>query len=178
MEPSEGFPAIEGEDARLLVLGSLPSQRSLAMQQYYAHPQNAFWRIMGEVLGVAGTYEQRCSQLVAQHVALWDVLASSIRPGSMDADINLESAKANDFAAFFTRHPGLRMIAFNGCKAEQLFARFVDADIVGASVRTIRLPSTSPAYAALPYAAKLEAWRASITTALQAKDQIRRSNEQ
>ena len=167
MEASEGFPAVEGADARLLVLGSLPGQRSLAEQQYYAHPQNAFWRIMEEVLGINGSYEQRCRQLVAQRVALWDVLASSVRPGSMDADIRLDGARVNDFAAFFVRHPGLRMIAFNGRKAEQLFTRLVGVDTVGKPVQLIGLPSTSPAYAALPFAGKLAEWRSAITTAIQ-----------
>ena len=167
LEPSEGFPAIEGTDARLLVLGSLPGQRSLAERQYYAHPRNAFWRIMKDVLGVTGSYEQRCKQLVAQRVALWDVLASSVRPGSLDADIKLDSARANDFTAFFTRHPELHTIAFNGKRAEQLFTRFVGVDTVSEPIQLISLPSTSPAYAALPFAAKLAAWRSAITTATQ-----------
>ncbi len=97
MDASVGFPPVARHDARLLILGSLPGQRSLQAAQYYAHPQNAFWRIMQEVTGAGGTYEQRCERLIANGIALWDVLAESVRPGSMDADIQMPSAEANDF---------------------------------------------------------------------------------
>ena len=82
MEPSRGFPPVARSDAIVLVLGSLPSSRSIAEQQYYAHPRNAFWPIMKSILGVDGSYEERCGQLIAHRIALWDVLASSVRPCS------------------------------------------------------------------------------------------------
>src|SRR5210317_787238 len=124
MERSRGFPPIASAAARSLILGSLPGARSIAEQQYYAHPQNAFWRIMRKLYGIEGAYEKRCGQLKANGIALWDVLHSSIRPGSMDADIKTSTAAVNDFAAFFSAHPEIRTVAFNGKKAEQLFTRF------------------------------------------------------
>ena len=159
MTRSEGFPPIERADARILVLGSLPGQRSIDEQQYYAHPQNAFWRIMQELFGIEGDYPERCRQLTDNRIALWDVLRSSVRPGSMDADIKLSSASANDFARFFGEHADIRLIAFNGRKAEQLFARFVTPAGVADSIPRVGLPSTSPAFASLPFSGKLAAWR-------------------
>ena len=144
MSLSEGFPPVARSDARILILGSLPGQRSIAEQQYYAHPQNTFWRIMEDLFGVSGDYDVRCRQLTENGIALWDVLRSSVRPGSMDSDIQLDCASANDFGTFFGQHPHIGMIAFNGRKAEQLFGRFVGADIVSAHVVCTGLPSTSP----------------------------------
>lgn len=162
MEPSEGFPPVARADARVLVLGSLPGARSIAEQQYYAHPQNAFWKIMKDVFGIDGDYASRCAGLVENRIALWDVLGSSIRPGSMDADISLESAIVNDFPRFLSGHADIRLIAFNGKKAEQLFTRFVDVDDLPGKIRRVGLPSTSPAYAAMPFSGKLAAWRAAL----------------
>ena len=160
---AEGFPPVAREDARILILGSLPGARSIREQQYYAHSQNAFWKIMGEVLGVGGDYARRCRQLTEHHIALWDVLCSSVRPGSLDADIRTATASANDFAGFLRRHEHIELIVFNGKKAEQLFARFVDAAVTGERIRCTGLPSTSPAYASMPFSVKLAAWRAALT---------------
>ena len=162
MDASDGFPAVARADARVLVLGSLPGQRSIAAQQYYAHPQNAFWPIMRELFGIEGGYDTRCRQLLEQQVALWDVLASSVRPGSMDSDIQMDNARPNDFAAFFAAHSEIEVLAFNGKKAEQLFGRFVKAGEVPSTIRRIGLPSTSPAYAAMPFSGKLSAWRGAL----------------
>ena len=159
MSLSTGFPPVEGPDAVILILGSLPGQRSIDEQQYYAHPQNIFWRIMGELFGIEGDYDSRCRQLIENRVALWDVLMSSFRPGSMDADISLREAIANDFAGFFAQHASVRLIAFNGRKAEQLFGRFVDPLGIADDIRRIVLPSTSPAYASLSFSGKVAAWR-------------------
>ena len=154
---AEGFPPIAAPDARVLVLGSLPGERSIAAQQYYAHPRNAFWPIMQALFGIRGGYERRCAGLNAHRIALWDVLASSIRPGSLDARIDLDSARVNDFAGFLAAHRQLERIVFNGKKAAQLFRRFVE--LPDDSFDLIDLPSTSPAYAALPFSGKLGAWR-------------------
>ena len=159
MARSEGFPPIARADARILVLGSLPGQRSIDEQQYYAHPQNAFWRIMRELFGIAGEYEARCDGLMNNGVAVWDVLHSSVRPGSMDVDIRLDSALVNDFEGFLADHDCITLIAFNGRKAEQLFTRFVDVRAVAPGIPRIGLPSTSPAYASMPFSGKLAAWR-------------------
>lgn len=147
-------------DARILILGSLPSERSVAAGQYYAHPQNAFWRIMGELVGASGDYVQRCEALVRHGIALWDVLAASVRPGSMDADIRVESAQVNDFNRFFREHPDIRRICFNGRKAEQIFLKFRRRPVV--AVEFVTLPSTSPAYASMRYDEKLERWRRAL----------------
>jgi len=167
MAQSEGFPPVARGDARVLVLGSLPGARSIAEQQYYAHPQNAFWSIMRELFGIGGDYASRCEQLLEHQVALWDVLRSSVRPGSMDADIRMDSAVINDFRGFLAQHAEIRLIAFNGRKAEQLFTRFVAVDDVADDIRRLGLPSTSPAYASMPFSGKLAAWR----TALEYQDQ-------
>lgn len=159
---SDGFAAIARADARILVLGSLPGERSIAEQQYYAHPQNAFWPIMERLFGIRGAYSERCAQLVEHHIALWDVLASSIRPGSMDAAIDLDSAKANDFSSFLASHDQLRLIAFNGRKAEQLFRRCVGVEMLDDRIMAVGLPSTSPAYAAMPFSGKVAAWGSAI----------------
>jgi hypoxanthine-DNA glycosylase len=159
MTLSTGFPPVERPDALILILGSLPGRRSIAEQEYYAHPQNAFWRIMSELYGIEGDYAERCGQLTEARIALWDVLMSSFRPGSMDADISLSEAKPNDFGRFFREHVSVRLIAFNGRKAEQLFGRFVDPLGVAEGVRRIVLPSTSPAYASLSFSGKVAAWR-------------------
>ena len=162
MTVSTGFPPVERADASILILGSLPGQRSLAEQQYYAHPQNAFWRIMREIFGIEGDYVTRCRQLAENRVALWDVLMSSHRPGSMDANISISEATPNDFASFLEHHQSIRLIAFNGRKAEQLFGRFVDPLGVAEDIRRTVLPSTSPAYASLSFAGKLAAWREAL----------------
>ena len=162
MARSEGFPPIARADARVLVLGSLPGQRSIDEREYYAHPQNVFWRIMRALFGVDGDYEARCAGLVENGIAVWDVLRSSIRPGSMDADIRLDSATANDFESFFDSHASIALIAFNGKKAEQLFAKFVDGDGVAPGIPRAGLPSTSPAYASMPFSGKLAAWHAAL----------------
>lgn len=159
MARSDGFPPVARSDARILVLGSLPGQKSIAEQQYYAHPKNAFWPIMHELFDVEGDYDKRCRQLVERRVAVWDVLGSSVRPGSMDSDIRMDSAEPNDFATFFKIHPAIEIVAFNGKKAEQMFSRFVPMRVVPPVTRCVGLPSTSPAYAAMPFSGKLSAWR-------------------
>ncbi len=167
---SVGFPPIARHDARLLILGSLPSEASLAAGQYYAHPQNAFWRIMRELVDADGSYEQRCEALKAAGIAVWDVLRQSVRPGSMDADIQFDTAMANDFEGFLGAHKDIQVIAFNGKKAEQLFFRFVELRTPGIASRFESLPSTSPAYASMSFASKVDRWRSVI-------QQIRRSEK-
>jgi hypoxanthine-DNA glycosylase len=157
-----GFTAVARADARILVLGSLPGQRSIDAQEYYAHPQNTFWRIMAEVLGASGSYARRCAALLEARIALWDVLASSVRPGSLDADILLATADVNDFATFFASHESVDLILFNGQTAAQVFRRRVLPGLGSQHVRQIALPSTSPAHAAMSYADKISAWRAAI----------------
>ena len=161
MEPSEGFPPIVRPDARILILGSLPGQKSLTDQEYYAHPQNAFWPIMMQIFGISGDYDERCARLRDSSLALWDVLRASVRPGSLDADIQRESATANDFRKFLSVNTEIERIAFNGKKAEQLFRTMVPSKHYE-HIQLVGLPSTSPAYAAMPFEGKLSLWRAGL----------------
>lgn len=157
-KPSAGFAPIEPERASILILGSLPGDASIRAQQYYAHPRNAFWPIMQALVGATGTYEERCRQLVSMQVAVWDVLQQSVRPGSLDSAIRTDTAKPNDFRRFLSKHQRLSLIGFNGRKAEELFGRLVDVDVPD-SIELARLPSTSPAHAAMSFEEKLDRWR-------------------
>jgi hypoxanthine-DNA glycosylase len=157
-----GFPPIERADARVLVLGSMPSVASLAAGQYYAHPRNAFWPIMGALFDFdpALPYAERAAALRAAGVALWDVLGACRREGSLDTAIEPETMVVNDFAAFFARHPKIARVFFNGGTSAELFRRRVPPAALPPRLRERRrLPSTSPANARLRFADKLEAWR-------------------
>jgi TDG/mug DNA glycosylase family protein len=158
------FPPIAAPDARVLVLGSMPGVASLRQQQYYGHPHNAFWKIMGHWLGFdpAAPYAARCDALLRSRVAVWDVLASCEREGSLDASITRESIVPNNFADFFAAHPGIRRVCFNGATAAEVFRRHVVPQLPApwAGLEFLRLPSTSPAHAGMALAAKREAWQA------------------
>lgn len=160
------FPPLENPDARVLILGSMPGIASLRAGQYYAHPQNAFWPIMGALVGADPSlpYEQRVHKLAAAGIALWDVLAACTRESSLDADIVKDSIVANDFASFFGRHPRVKSVLFNGSMAEQSFLRHVAPSLHGLQLRLQRLPSTSPAHASLTRQQKLAAWRMALRT--------------
>jgi len=156
------FPPLATADARTLILGNAPGVVSLQAQQYYAHPRNAFWRIVGELFGfdAAAPYDDRVAALTAAGVALWDVLGSCRRRGSLDAAVEPNSMAANDFDEFFACHPAISAVFFNGAAAEKNYARLVG---MRHPVRYIRLPSTSPAHT-WPFPTKLAAWQ-EITTA-------------
>jgi TDG/mug DNA glycosylase family protein len=158
-----GFPPTATVSATRLILGSMPGKASLAAYQYYAHPRNTFWQIMNRVLDVPSeaSYEKRCQGLVEKGVALWDVLKTCTRTGSLDSDIVESSMVPNDFEAFLRAHPGIRTIFFNGAKAEKTYLRHVQPRLPDrfARIRTVRLPSTSPANASIPLAVKLEHWK-------------------
>ncbi|NTV68953.1 MAG: DNA-deoxyinosine glycosylase [Azonexaceae bacterium] len=167
MSLSQGFPPVADPSARVLVLGSLPGKASLTAQEYYANRQNAFWRIMGDLIGAGPDlpYTLRLEKLRAAGVALWDVIAAGERPGSLDADIVKASICVNDFSAFFAVHRGIRRVFFNGGAAETAFRRRVLPGLSGADLQLTRLPSTSPAHAASRYADKLAAWSVIIAPA-------------
>ncbi len=117
---------------------------------------------MGEIVNAQGNYHERCNTLMDAGIALWDVLASSVRPGSMDADIQIGTAIANDFSGFLTAHNGVELVCFNGKKAAQMFARMVQPGLDNEKLRFASLPSTSPAYASMSYVDKLAKWRSII----------------
>lgn len=148
-------PAVD-DRTRLLILGSLPGEASLAARQYYAHPRNAFWRLTGGVIDRPdlhdAAYEVRLAVLRDHGVGLWDVIASAKRSGSLDAAIR--SPEAADLRALVAGLPGLRAVAFNGGLAARM-GRRVLGDV--GDVALIDLPSSSPAHAR-PLAEKAAAW--------------------
>lgn len=157
------FAPIESPAARVLVLGSMPGVMSLRLQQYYGHPQNAFWKIMAALLGfdAAATYAERAEALIRNKIALWDVLAACVREGSLDSAIDERSIVANDFSAFFRSHPKVQRVCFNGAKAEAVYRKHVLPQLKTKRViEYLRLPSTSPAHAGMRLADKLELWKA------------------
>jgi TDG/mug DNA glycosylase family protein len=170
MTVSFGFPAAASPDAKLLILGSLPGRRSLEVQQYYAQPRNAFWPLMGNLLGVdpSACYADRLRGLTTRGVALWDVCASAHRVGSLDQRIELSSVRVNDFELFFETHPKIALICFNGATAASLYQRLVlpTLSIRAAAIASQRLPSTSPAHASLTFAQKQEKWRTALASCL------------
>jgi TDG/mug DNA glycosylase family protein len=156
-----GFEPVSAPDARVLVLGSLPGEVSLTRGQYYAQPRNAFWKITGALFGFPceSSYADRLASLNARRVAIWDVCASAARAGSLDSAIS--DAAANGFQAFLRTHSQLRLIAFNGAKAAELYRRLVIPTLPAPFLKipTQVLPSTSPAHAAMPYGEKLKRWQ-------------------
>jgi hypoxanthine-DNA glycosylase len=155
-----GFPPIANRDAEVLILGSFPGRRSLEAGQYYAHPMNSFWRIMGRVLGAGFDvpYAKRKRILKERHIALWDVVKAARRPGSLDVSIIGVSIEPNDFRRFFRSHPRIRLVCLNGGKAAELYRRRVLPSLTR-PIPYERLPSTSPAHAAMPFEKKLARWR-------------------
>lgn len=157
-----GFPPVANKQARILILGSMPSQASLEQQQYYAHPRNSFWFIMHELFGekFSTSYQRRCALLKKHHIALWDVLASCTRQGSLDSNIRNDSIIVNDFVGFLAEHKHIQSIFFNGAKAEQAFKKHVWPLLnnIQRQLHFTRLPSTSPAHASLSAEAKRQQW--------------------
>jgi hypoxanthine-DNA glycosylase len=157
----QGFPPICRADAHSLILGSMPSRESLRLQQYYAHPRNAFWPIMRALFGLeAGGYSEQAQQLTDHGIAVWDVLRACVREGSLDSAIDDESIVTNDFPTFFGQHPRIRRVYFNGAKAEAVYRRRV-LPLLAEPARSLslqRLPSTSPANAGMSLEQKEKAW--------------------
>jgi double-stranded uracil-DNA glycosylase len=158
-----GLPPVVDDGTGVLVLGSMPGQVSLRMQQYYAHPRNAFWRIMSELLGFddRADYAVRLDARGAAGIGLWDVLRLCDRPGSLDSAIVRDSMEVNDFEKLFAQRPSITQVFFNGAKAEQVFRRLVAPNLTRPPTY-LRLPSSSPANAGVAYDAKLRAWRAVV----------------
>lgn len=155
-----GFPPIANTSATILILGSMPGLASLKAHEYYAHPRNGFWRIMASIYGfnAQSEYDIRKENLASAGVAVWDVLRSCERPGSLDSAIINGSRICNDFQTFFLQHPNIRLIAFNGSEAENSFNKFVLPHTNLQNFTYVRLPSSSPANTqALEQ--KIEVWK-------------------
>ena len=152
-----GFEPVEDENARVLIVGSMPGAASLAVTFYYGHPRNAFWPILASVFSerMPETTEEKKALICKNRLALWDVYASCVREGSLDSAIR--EGEKNDFAAFFRAHPQIRAVLCNGATAYRMFDKSVCPD-----VPVVRLPSTSPAYT-LKFDAKLSAWKHALT---------------
>jgi double-stranded uracil-DNA glycosylase len=162
MTNSIGFPPIAKQDATILILGSMPGQKSLSENQYYAHPRNSFWPIIYKLFNINKTlkYEQRKSLLCNNKIALWDVLKSCYRKGSLDSEIDHSTIEANDFNSFFKMHCKIKMVFFNGTKAEQLFNKEILKSLQRhQDLKYHKLPSTSPAHAAMTIEEKLQKWQ-------------------
>lgn len=152
----QSFDAIIPHDSQLLILGSLPGDLSIANDQYYAHPQNRFWKILFSLFKeeYSSTYSQRIAFLHRHHIALWDVCATAIRPGSMDTAIS--DVVPNAIPQLLHQHPTIRHIFFNGQKAQKLFDKLLDRDPL---LRYHTLPSSSPANAQFSLQKLTEQWQ-------------------
>ena len=166
LQLATSFPPIVGTTPKILILGSMPGMESLKQQRYYAHPRNAFWPIITSLYGPSKKldYSQRCELLKQQQIAVWDVLKSCRRPGSLDQHIETEAMIANDFVAFLQSYPSINQILFNGGKADQVFKRYATKQLEAAGISLLyrRLPSTSPAHAAMNYETKQRLWHQAL----------------
>lgn len=157
MKRKASFPPVTDERTRILILGSLPGEESLRQRQYYAHPQNRFWELVGGAIRTdlrELSYENRLETLLEHHIGLWDVIAHAHRQGSLDSAIRGE--RANDLVMLARALPNLAAIAFNGRKSANTGRRQLEG--ISPDISLIDLPSSSPAYAAMPFAEKLSRW--------------------
>lgn len=164
------FDPVASKNAKVVILGSMPGERSLAAAEYYAHPRNAFWKIMQELIGVAADapYKERLQSLIDHDIALWDVLHSCHRQGSLDTAIQKGSVQINDFTAFFHRHDQIGVVLFNGATSERYYKRYVWPEIKNRTFIYIRMPSSSPAHAGMSLQHKVKAWRSGLNATLKA----------
>jgi hypoxanthine-DNA glycosylase len=157
----QGFPPLIDNNSRVLILGTMPGEQSLQLQQYYGNPLNQFWKILAAVyqIEIGNTYEEKKEFLKKHHLAVWDVLEHCEGPGSLDK--NIKAAEPNDFRNLLHTYTQLQLIAFNSKKAAEWFDRKVVLGkklTIPIEVKKIVLPSTSPA-ATLSLSAKVEQWR-------------------
>ncbi len=168
----QGLAPVYRSNARVLVLGSMPGVASLQAAQYYAHPRNAFWPIMGSLCAAGPdlAYAKRLQRLRRAGVALWDVVKQCQRDGSLDSSIRQQDLALNDFAGLLEQCRDLRCICLNGNKAAALFRRRALPLLQQSAALTVRLqqielhdmPSTSPAHAAMSRAQKQTIWQQAI----------------
>ncbi|QJE00515.1 DNA-deoxyinosine glycosylase [Massilia forsythiae] len=163
-----GLAPVIGFDTRVLILGSFPGAASLAARQYYAHPRNQFWKLVGSLVGedlYALPYAKRLPRLLAHRIGLWDVLAACEREGSLDAAIRKPAA--NDFERLRHLCPQLETVGFNGQASGKFAPQFARH-----GYHTVVLPSSSPAHMALGFEQKLARWRALVDPAAAAQDEV------
>ncbi len=154
----ESFEPIESRNSKILILGSMPSVISLNKYQYYGNPQNAFWKIIFDLLEeeFVNDYETKKNLLIKNHIALWDVIKLCERDGSSDSKIRNE--EVNDFESFFKEHMKLKAVFFNGKKAQEIFIKKVMGKAhIPTEISYEALPSTSPANV-MKYEDKKKAW--------------------
>lgn len=159
------FPPQIGAGCRVLVLGTVPSLRSLELRQSYGHRQNLFWTFMGEMFdaGPQFAYAERIARLHARGIGIWDVFSQVERPGSLDSAIVRGSEVPNAIPQLLAEMPGIRAVALNGAKAAEGFRRHIQPQLDAqrlARLVCLELPSTSPANAAMSRAEKLRRWQA------------------
>jgi len=158
------FAPVVANDTRVLILGSLPGAASLAASQYYGHPRNNFWRLVGDAIGVALVemdYPARLAALLAHRIGLWDVVGTATRRGSLDS--NIRNIVHNDLADLLDKLPALETIAFNGASAARNGRQALGE--MARRYRILALPSSSPAHASMSYPEKRAAWQQLTTTA-------------
>jgi len=158
MSRKRSFPHVTDANTRILILGSLPGEASLAQSEYYAHPQNKFWKLVGDVIGLElqkFAYEARLVALLEHRIGLWDVIANAKRVGSLDSQIR--EYTNNDLLALIDTLPDLNTIAFNGVTASKIGLKALGEQ--AQQYRILLLPSSSPAHATLSYMQKLDTWR-------------------
>lgn len=158
----QSFSAVLSPDVQVLILGTMPGGESQRVQQYYAHPRNAFWPLMENLFGInkSAPYPQRLQALNKAGVGLWDVFAECERKGSLDSAINQQQAQHNDIASLLLQYPAIHSVFFNGRLAQQIFQRHCVPQLAANRVAMQLLPSSSPANAALRFEQKLAAWQA------------------
>lgn len=160
------FPPLARSGARILVLGSLPGDASLAQNQYYAFPQNSFWKITGTLCGFSpdAPYAARAEALTRAGIALWDVVSAGTRPGSLDSAIR--DVEPNDVARLLDDFPAIRKICCNGGTAFRLLKKYFPELFRRTDLEIIQLPSTSPAAARFSFEEKLARWRTALAGTL------------
>lgn len=153
------FEPIIDENSKVLILGTMPGNKSLQFNQYYANPTNQFWKILSFITATdfITDYEIKKRLLLKHHIAIWDVLMHCEREGSLD--INISDEASNDFQIFLPKYPSVKAVFFNGSKAERLFGTY---NLFDANKAYITLPSTSSANTSMTLEKKAKIWKESI----------------
>jgi len=155
----KSFSPIAGLNPKVLILGSMPSQKSLELQQYYAHPQNSFWWVMAKMFdfSIDLSYSEKVQKLEQNGVAVWDVLNQCQREGSLDSNIIRETEVTNDISGFLASQLSIKFLGFNGGAAKAIYKRHIG--LANNDLDSMQLPSTSPAYASITKQQKYQIWQ-------------------